>query len=245
MKKKKKIIVIIAIVIILFTIIVAFFVKGNIFTKVENKNVSEKNKTKEELDSKISNEKTTEVKEEQKTDVKETEETKIVEETKENTTNPSTNATTNNQTNSQNQPVIQEQTKTYTCWMDYEIRYTYYFNSENECGELGNYADSSKFAFDSSLDIANATIPEKYKKYFYFKYIEREAYYTYIVTDNEDGTKSVTYTPVLGTIKKPGMLLDVIGTFESFNPDWENKPAGSYETYRVKHYQVATQFIQI
>ena len=49
MKKKKKIIVIIAIVIILFTIIVAFFVKGNIFTKVENKNVSEKNKTKEEL----------------------------------------------------------------------------------------------------------------------------------------------------------------------------------------------------
>lgn len=59
MKKKKKIIVIIAIVIILFTIIVAFFVKENIFTKVENKNVSEKNKTKEELDSKISNEKTT------------------------------------------------------------------------------------------------------------------------------------------------------------------------------------------
>ena len=101
------------------------------------------------------------------------------------------------------------------------------------------------FAFDSSLDIANASIPEKYKKYYYYRYIEREAYYTYTVTDNEDGTKSVTYTPVLGTIKKPGMLLDVIGTFESFSPDWENKPAGSYETYRVKHYQVGAQFIQI
>ncbi|MDD3049220.1 MAG: hypothetical protein PHQ89_04515 [Bacilli bacterium] len=245
MKNKKKIILLISIVIILITIIIAFFVKGNIFTKVENKNVSEKNKTKEELDSKISNKKTIEVQEEQKTDVKETEETKTVEETKENTTTPSTNTTTNNKTTSQNQPVIQEQPKTYTCWMDYEIRYTYYFNSENECEELGYYSNATKFAFDSSLDVANASIPEKWKKYFYFKYIEREAYYTYIVTDNEDGTKSVTYTPVLGTMKKPGMLLDVIGTFESFKPDWENKPAGSYETYRVKHYQVAPQFIQI
>ena len=43
MKNKKRIIMIIAIVIILFTIIIAFFVKGNIFAKVENKNVSEIN----------------------------------------------------------------------------------------------------------------------------------------------------------------------------------------------------------
>jgi hypothetical protein len=45
--------------------------------------------------------------------------------------------------------------------------------------------------------------------------------------------------------KKPGLLLDVIGTFESYNPDWENKPAGSYETNRVKHLQIFPQFIQI
>ena len=45
--------------------------------------------------------------------------------------------------------------------------------------------------------------------------------------------------------KRPGLLLDVIGTFESYNLDWENKPAGSYEKYWVKHYQVFVQFIQI
>lgn len=43
--------------------------------------------------------------------------------------------------------------------------------------------------------------------------------------------------------KKPGLLLDAIGNFESYNPDWENNSAGSYETYRLKHLQIFLQFI--
>lgn len=64
----------------------------------------------------------------------------------------------------------------------------------------------------------------------FFFFIFKKIFILYlIVIFIKDGTKLVYYSPQMTEFKKTGLILNVIGTFESYNQDLENKTARPYE----------------